>query len=403
MAEIMEIGNDMKKSFEKITDKVVKKVKEKPVFFASLAGVTGLALYKLVNTTKADGNVSTYAYVPEGYDGYPTMSESMIDDYNSLLGGSSILGGSTGSSSMVGGTTSSGAVNGQGSSNVEDSYIYDKGYNDAYIRELESLNTNMVKEVEELEEKISTFERDALANELYTTSEGEVYNALGDLIFSETQTYKVLTGDSPAAQTQIALERQSNIEWRNGVIAQMQANSAAYANANSAEEKTALHSANQELAKGIGLTYNSSTGKWYNSDGSEAWEYSNSKNNTVTTGTSKPVSNTTGSSSYGGISYDKNTDYAALIKKAKSEGASQSTIDTLTAQRNAKIAGENLNPDGTKKTSTSSSSKSSSSSSSTTLNGQSVTKTVTKTSSGTTTTYRDSSGKVVAQNYSPKF
>lgn len=49
------------------------------------------------------------------------------------------------------------------------------------------------------------------------------------------------------------------------------------------------------------------------------------------------------------ITYDRNTDYAALINKAKAEGASQEYIDKLTAQRAAKIAGENLNEDGTKK------------------------------------------------------
>lgn len=40
--------------------------------------------------------------------------------------------------------------------------------------------------------------------------------------------------------------------------------------------------------------------------------------------------------------YDKNVDYSAAINKAKSEGASQEVIDTLTAQREAKIKGEQL-------------------------------------------------------------
>lgn len=40
--------------------------------------------------------------------------------------------------------------------------------------------------------------------------------------------------------------------------------------------------------------------------------------------------------------YDKNVDYMAAINKAKSEGASQEVIDTLTAQREAKIKGEQM-------------------------------------------------------------
>lgn len=40
--------------------------------------------------------------------------------------------------------------------------------------------------------------------------------------------------------------------------------------------------------------------------------------------------------------YDKNVDYMSAINKAKEEGASQEVIDTLTAQREAKIKGEKL-------------------------------------------------------------
>lgn len=59
--------------------------------------------------------------------------------------------------------------------------------------------------------------------------------------------------------------------------------------------------------------------------------------------------------SYNGVEYDDKTDYAQKISDAKASGASQSTIDGLTAQRNAKIAGEGLNSDGTKRSTASSS------------------------------------------------
>lgn len=69
-----------------------------------------------------------------------------------------------------------------------------------------------------------------------------------------------------------------------------------------------------------------------------------------------------GGSSSGGVTYDKNVDYSAKIAEYKAQGAPASEIAKLEAQREAKIKGENLNPDGTKKSSSSSSSKSSSSS-----------------------------------------
>lgn len=71
-----------------------------------------------------------------------------------------------------------------------------------------------------------------------------------------------------------------------------------------------------------------------------------------------------GGSSSGGVTYDKNVDYSAKIAEYKAQGAPASEIAKLEAQREAKIKGENLNPDGTKKSSSSRSSSKSSSSSS---------------------------------------
>lgn len=71
-----------------------------------------------------------------------------------------------------------------------------------------------------------------------------------------------------------------------------------------------------------------------------------------------------GGSSSGGVTYDKNVDYSAKIAEYKAQGAPASEIAKLEAQREAKIKGENLNPDGTKKSSSSSSSSKSSSNSS---------------------------------------
>lgn len=382
MAEIMEVGKDAEKKMKKLTDKVVKKFKERPVFYTALGVVVVFALYKLFSSGDenytAEEDVVTNAYVPVGYDGYPTLSDSMLEDYNS------IISGGTGTGSTVGGTTSSGTVNGEGSSYVEDSYIYDKYYDNSYYKELEQQNATLLQQMGILEEQMWTMEQDALANEFSFTDEGELYNGLGELIFSPTGTYKVLFEGQAGYEQQMALETESNKAWRNSVLQQMQSNSAAYSKATTQAEKDALHSANVELAKGLGLTYNSSTGKWYEANGSEALIYSNTSTKT----TSSPKSTTSGSSAYGGVAYDKNTDYAALINKAKSEGASADYIAKLTAQRNAKIAGENLNSDGSKKTTTSSSKGETNRDS-----GKTYTTTTTKTS-GTVNPTTSSSGGV---------
>ena len=52
--------------------------------------------------------------------------------------------------------------------------------------------------------------------------------------------------------------------------------------------------------------------------------------------------NTTSKTNTTGVTYDPNVDYAAAIQKAVQSGASQSYIDSLNAQRNAKIKGEGL-------------------------------------------------------------
>ena len=53
-------------------------------------------------------------------------------------------------------------------------------------------------------------------------------------------------------------------------------------------------------------------------------------------------SSSSGSSGSGGIKYDPNKDYAAEIQKAVQSGASQDYINSLNAQRDAKIKGEKL-------------------------------------------------------------
>ena len=347
MAEIVEIFDDASDGVKDIGKKIKKKFKEKPVFYTALICVAGFALYKLFTSTSETVYVDE-SVTPDSYDGYPILDTGATDDFGSLMGGGGWYG--DGSGSIIGGGTTSGE-----SSSIEDSYIYVE--DDRYIRDLE-------EQLYYLQEQLDMMEMYPQQNStLHFTDDGEVYDLeTGTLIYSDTQAYRVLLGDSEAAQVQQQMEQQANLKWRSEQLLQMQANSSAWSKATTQAEKDALHAENQRIAKGLGLTYNSTTGKWYEANGSEALIYSGGSSSS----SSKTSSSSSSSSSktYGGVSYDASVDYAAKIAEAKASGASQSVIDSLTAQRNAKIAGENLNADGSKKTSSSSSSSSKTSSSS---------------------------------------
>lgn len=360
MAEIMEVGEskkDIKKSFEKLK----KKVKEKPIFFVALIVVVVIALYKLVTKPKEDDTV-TYAYTPTGFDGYPTSTDSMLDDFYNNGGSSDFGGGSTGGGSNT---------------NIEDNYFLDEKYDKEYRERMDEENTGLLEKI---------FDMDT------TASVGDVYGKDGSLIFSRDKSYSVITKSGAERDLQESLEKADNMEYRNNILDQMKSNANAWGSATKSEREI-LEKENERLSKSVGLT-KGSDGVWRNPDGSRAWDEA------------------TSSSTSTKVTYDKNVDYAQKIKDAKASGASQAEIDRLEAQRKAKIAGENLNNDGTKKTSiSSSSSKSSSSSSSSKSSGSSSSSTpkqgtsmgkvtwskTTNKDGSTTNVAKDSSGKTVAK------
>ena len=145
---------------------------------------------------------------------------------------------------------------------------------------------------------------------------------------------------------------------KESIINQMSNNSTMWALTDDVSQKDALHQQNLELGTSLGATYDSNTGTWW-LDGERLYISPVEQSNSTTLNT-----NPTSTGDITKVSYDPNVDYAQKIIDAKASGASQAEIDYLTAQRNAKIQGENLNDDGTKKTTTNVSSSSSSSSSS---------------------------------------
>ena len=188
--------------------------------------------------------------------------------------------------------------------------------------------------------------------------------------------------DSMATQHEEDISRlQENLTYKD-TVAQMLKNSNDWWYTNDPSARAALSDENKLLGESIGATFDSKTGTWLAADGSRLFINSheaaaqNVKSSVKTYDAGKDYQSVINGLLAGGakrdsaevvnnvidraakisgenmsVTYDKNVDYQAAINRAKETGASQSVIDTLTAQRNAKIKGENLNADGTKKTS----------------------------------------------------
>ena len=188
--------------------------------------------------------------------------------------------------------------------------------------------------------------------------------------------------DSMATQHEEDISRlQENLTYKD-TVAQMLKNSNDWWYTNDPSARAALSDENKLLGESIGATFDSKSGTWLAADGSRLFVNSHEaaaqdvKSSVKTYDAGKDYQAVINGLLAGGakrdsaevvnnvidraakiagenmsVTYDKNVDYQAAINKAKETGASQSVIDTLTAQRNAKIKGENLNADGTKKTS----------------------------------------------------
>lgn len=188
--------------------------------------------------------------------------------------------------------------------------------------------------------------------------------------------------DSMATQHEEEISSlQKNMTYKD-TVAQMLKNSNDWWYTNDPSARAALSDENKLLGESIGATFDSKTGTWLAADGSRLFVNSHEaaaqdvKSSVKTYDAGKDYQAVINGLLAGGakrdsddvvnnvinraakisgenmsVTYDKNVDYQAAINRAKETGASQSVIDTLTAQRNAKIKGENLNADGTKKTS----------------------------------------------------
>lgn len=348
-----------------VLDNIKPTKKSKKKLFIGLC--VGVAIIALVGglTRKKNGNGVTYL------DGYPSGA----------MGGGS--GGSGGSAEL--------------------------SPTDVYTGELESIQDEYNKQLDNMqgyyEEQITSY--DSVLSQYDT----ELNNSNSMLLAMQEQN-NLLT---------------SQVNYKD-TVAQMQNNSALWWLTSDANEKTRLAQENERLGFSIGAVKDAGSGTWSDANGSPLFinsgvsaaqnlastnktssvgtDYQAVINSLIAGGAKKDSSQVVNaviqradkmSSSGIAVSYDKNVDYQAAINSAKSQGASSATISYLEAQRNAKIAGENLNTDGSKKSSSSSysssSTKSSSSSSSTKSTTSSSSSSTKSTSSTPTVVKAGSDGK----------
>ena len=238
-----DMGDGAKKGFEKIKDFI----SDNKLLCIGIGGVAVYALYKMYadNSTSTDNEyASTYAYVPTGYDGYPTMSESVSYDD---------------------------AVN-----QLKNETADDLGsFKDEILSDISQIVDNMQTDTDKKLDSVVT-------------------------LFSDN-TYKV-----NESQSYVEEQRQNNTVTYEDIIAQMQKNSEMWHETDSQEQKDLLHQQNVQLGTMLGATFDSSTGTW-NSEGSQIYEVSTKNKTTSTTGGTTKVSASSGSSGSSSSSSSSNS------------------------------------------------------------------------------------------------
>ena len=304
MVDFEKIGDTFEEGFDKVKDFT----KKNKVLTIAIIGVGAFALYKLFSekmTSEDTEYVSTYAYVPTAYDGYPTMSESVsYDDVVDQL------------------RNETSDINKQ---------FYDETMSDiSQMIEKSQYETN--KKIDDIIESRSTYgdnltslsyleeqrERQKIIDKMsanseawYTASDSERERlheenvALGSLLGASfdsasgtwTQDGATLynvpvknkTNTSTAALTNVGVTETP--VSRTEVIAQMKTNSEAWLTASETERKK-LEAENQQLGKSIGASYDSSTGVWTNSNGGALYTVGTSSSKTSVKKTSSTSTNT---------------------------------------------------------------------------------------------------------------
>ena len=218
-------------TFEEGFDKAKSFVKNNKVLVCAILGVGGFALYKAY-TSKDDiseETYTTYGYVPTGYDGYPEMSASV--SYDDVV------------EQLRGETTD---------------------LNNDFYNEIMGDVTKLVEDL--------TYTNEKYIEQIATSSRPVDYSISGSYLEEQRK----------------AMEEQQ----KENILNQMYSNSEAWHDATS-EEQERLHNENLILGSSLGLTFDSSSGSWFNSEGENVYTIKNktqtSTSNLTSVGALDPV------------------------------------------------------------------------------------------------------------------
>ena len=285
MVDFEKIGDTFEDGFDKVKDFT----KKNKVLTIAICGVGAFALFKLYTdkTTSEDTEyVSTYAYVPTAYDGYPTMSESVsFDDVvNQLRTETSDINSDFYNEIMSDVTKV-----------VEDmQYENDKKYNNI-INSNSGYNENLTT-MSYLEEQRIIAEMRANSEAWHNASDTEkarleaenkqLGSQLGANFDATSGTWskdgeslynvsvKNHTNTSTANLTNAGITESE--ASRSEIISQMKANSEAWHNA-SDTEKAKLEAENKQLGSQLGANFDATSGTWSDSSGSKLYSVNTSK------------------------------------------------------------------------------------------------------------------------------
>ena len=295
MVDFEKIGDTFEDGFDKVKDFT----KKNKVLTIAIVGVGAFALYKYFTdkTTSEDTEyVSTYAYVPTAYDGYPTMSESIsYDDVVNQLRTETVDINSDFYDEIMSDV----------SKQIEDvtKIIEDKqnittpiiigstGYNSdlstgSYIEEqriIEQMQANSEAwyAADETEKERLHNENVALGSLLgssFDSVSGNWYKD-GETLYEVSTKNKTNTSTSNLTNVGVTETTVS----QSTIVSQMKANSEAWHTADETEKKR-LEEENQRLGSQLGASFDSVTGTWSNASGNALYTVSTSSGSTTSSG-----------------------------------------------------------------------------------------------------------------------
>ena len=314
MVDFEKIGDTFEDGFDKVKDFT----KKNKVFTIAIIGVGAFALYKFFTnkTTSEDTEyVSTYAYVPTGYDGYPTMSESISYDdvvdqlrnettdinsefYDEIMSDVSkhiedvtkiIEDNQNITKPIIIGST------GYGSNLSTGSYIEEQRIKEQMKANSEAWYGASDEEKERLHQENVVL--GSLLGSSFDSASG-TWSKDGETLYDVS--IKNKTNTSTANLTNVGVSETTVSQ--NEIVAQMKANSEAWHGASETERKR-LEEENQRLGSQLGASFDSASGTWSNSSGGSLYTVSTPKTtpsnstNVPTTSGSKTTSSNKSTSS----------------------------------------------------------------------------------------------------------